>query len=323
MIDRRRLIGLPFLAPLLVGAAGAQGLSSRPVTIVSPYMAGGTSDIIARVLGEGLSESWKQPVLIENRPGANGSIGVSAVARSSPDGHTLLAVASSALTLNPLLYKKLTYEVERDLVPVSVTGQVPNVVVVNPKLPARDLAELIVLAKAKPGALTYASQGIGSNGQMNAEMFRLATGISLVHVPYKGSAQAVTDLVGGQVDLMFDNLPTVLEHIRGGQLRALAVTSANRSPLLSDVPTVAEAAIPGFDTSAWFAVLAPKATPPELLAKLERTVIGVLTQPVTAAKLAAAGVTVAAAGSAELAGRIARDRRIWSEVIAKAGIAIE
>jgi tripartite-type tricarboxylate transporter receptor subunit TctC len=323
MIDRRRLIGLPFLAPLLVDAAGAQGLSSRPVTIVSPYMAGGTSDIIARVLGEGLSELWKQPVLIENRPGANGSIGVSAVARSAPDGHTLLAVASSALTLNPLLYKKLTYEVERDLVPVSVTGQVPNVVVVNPKLPARDLAELIVLAKAKPGALTYASQGIGSNGQMNAEMFRLATGISLVHVPYKGSAQAVTDLVGGQVDLMFDNLPTVLEHIRGGQLRALAVTSANRSPLLSDVPTVAEAAIPGFDTSAWFAVLAPKATPPELLAKLERTVVGVLTQPVTAAKLAAAGVTVAAAGSAELAERIARDRRIWSEVIAKAGIAIE
>ncbi|CAD5272676.1 Protein BugT [Bosea sp. 62] len=323
MIERRSLLALPLLAPFLTATARAQGLSSRPVTIVSPYMAGGTSDIIARVLGEGLSELWKQPVLIENRPGANGSIGVSAVARSAPDGHTLLAVASSALTLNPLLYKKLSYDVERDLVPVSVTGQVPNVVVVNPGLPARDLAELIALARTKPGGLTYASQGIGSNGQMNAEMFRLTTGISLVHVPYKGSAQAVTDLVGGQVDLMFDNLPTVLEHIRGGQLRALAVTSASRSPLLPEVPTVAEAAIPGFDTSAWFAVLAARATPPELLARLEQAVTGVLARPATSARLATAGVTVAAAGSAELGMRIARDRKAWSEVIAKAGIPVE
>lgn len=323
MIKRRSFLALPLFAPFVTTAARAQGLSNRPVTIVSPYMAGGTSDIIARVLGEGLSDLWQQPVLIENRPGANGSIGVSAVARSAPDGHTLLAVASSALTLNPLLYKKLAYDVERDLFPVSVTGQVPNVVVVNPKLPTRDLAELIRLAKAKPGGLTYASQGVGSNGQMNAEMFRLATGISLVHVPYKGSAQAVTDLVGGQVDLMFDNLPTVLEHIRGGQLRALAVTAASRSALLPDVPTVAEAAIPGFDTSAWFAVLAPKATPPELLTRLEQAVTGVLARTEISSKLAAAGVTVAAAGSAELAGRIERDRRIWSEVIAKAGIAVE
>ncbi|HEV7259287.1 MAG TPA: tripartite tricarboxylate transporter substrate binding protein [Bosea sp. (in: a-proteobacteria)] len=323
MIDRRRLIGLPFLAPLIAGAARAQGLSGRPVTIVSPYAAGGTSDIIARVLGEGLHELWKQPVLIENRPGANGSIGVSAVARAAPDGHTLLAVASSALTLNPLLYKKLAYDVERDLVPVSVTGLVPNVVVVNPKLPARSLAELVAVAKARPGGLTYASQGIGSNGQMNAELFRLATGLSLLHVPYKGSAQAVTDLVGGQVDLMFDNLPTVLEQIRGGQLRALAVTSAARTPLLPEVPTVAEAAIPGFDTSAWFAVLAPRTTSPELVAQLEKAVVGVLAQPPIAAKLAAAGVTVAAAGSKDLAARILHDRQMWGEVIAKAGVVID
>lgn len=323
MIDRRRLIGFPFLTPLIVGAARAQGLSSRPVSIVSPYAAGGTSDIIARVLGEGLHELWKQPVLIENRPGANGSIGVSAVSRAAPDGHTLLAVASSALTLNPLLYKKLAYDVERDLAPVSVTGSVPNVVVVNPKVPARSLAELIAVAKAKPGGLTYASQGIGSNGQMNAELFRLATGVPLLHVPYKGSAQAVTDLVGGQVDLMFDNLPTVLEHVRGGQLRALAVTSASRSPLLPEVPTVAETVIPGFDTSAWFAVLAPRATPPELLAQLEKAVIGVLAQPAVSAKLAAAGVTVAAAGAKDLAARIMHDRQMWGEVVTKAGIAVD
>ncbi|HEV2508405.1 tripartite tricarboxylate transporter substrate binding protein [Bosea sp. (in: a-proteobacteria)] len=323
MIDRRQLIGLPFLAPLLVASARAQGLSTRPVTIVSPYAAGGTSDIIARILGEGLHDLWKQPVLIENRPGANGAIGVSAVARAEPDGHTLLAVASSALTLNPLLYKKLAYDVERDLAPVTVTGLVPNVVVVHPKVPARSLQELVAFAKAKPGGLTYASQGIGSNGQMNAELFRLATGVPLLHVPYKGSAQAVTDLVGGQVDLMFDNLPTVLEHIRGAQLRALAVTSAGRSPLLPDVPTVSEAAIPGFDTAAWFAVLAPKATSPMLLAQLETAIASVLARPGSSAKLAAAGVTVAAAGSAELSARILHDRKMWSEVIAKAGIAIE
>jgi tripartite-type tricarboxylate transporter receptor subunit TctC len=323
MIDRRWLISLPLLGPFCGASARAQGLARRPVTIVSPYAAGGTSDIIARVLGEGLHELWKQPVLIENRPGANGSIGVSAVARAQPDGHSLLAVASSALTLNPLLYKKLAYDVERDLAPVSVTGLVPNVVVVNPKVPARSLGELIALAKAKPGGLTYASQGVGSNGQMNAELFRLATGVPLLHVPYKGSAQAVTDLVGGQVDLMFDNLPTVLEQIRGGQLRALAVTSAQRSPLLPEVPTVAEAAIAGFDTSAWFAVLAPRATPPELLAQLEKAVTGVLAQPAVSAKLAAAGVTVAAAGTSDLSARILHDRTMWTEVIAKAGIAIE
>lgn len=323
MIDRRRLIGLPLLAPFGVASARSQAFASRPVTIVSPYAAGGTSDIIARVLGEALNERWTQPVVIENRPGANGSIGVMAVARAAPDGHTLLAVASSALTLNPLLYKKLAYDVERDLAPVSVTGLVPNVVVVNPKLPARTLAELVAVAKTKPGGLTYASQGIGSNGQMNAELFRLATGIPLLHVPYKGSAQAVTDLVGGQVELMFDNLPTVLEYIRGGQLRALAVTAAGRSPLLPDVPTVAEAAIPGFETSAWFAVLAPKATPPARLGELEQSVRAVLAQPAVSTKLAAAGVAVAAAGAAELSARILHDRRMWSEVIAKAGIAVE
>lgn len=181
MIDRRRLIGLSFLAPVLAAAGQAQGFASVPVTTVAPCAAGGTSDIIARVVGEGRHELLKQPVPVENRPGANGSIGVSAVSRAAPGAHT------------PLRYRKLAYDVERDLAPVSITGRVPNVVVVNPKVPARSLDELIAVAKAKPGGLTYASQSIGSDGQMNAELFRLATGVPLLHVPYKGSAQAVTE----------------------------------------------------------------------------------------------------------------------------------
>ena len=304
-------------------AVHANDFPSRNVIIVSPYQAGGTSDIIARTLAQKLQERWGKAVLVENKPGANGAIGVSAVTSSNPDGNTLLAVASSALTLNPLFYSKLPYDVGRDLAPITRTGMVANVLVVNPNVQATDVQSLVALAKAKAGSLTYASQGVGSNGQITGEFFKQRAGVDILHVPYKGSAPAVQDLLSGQVQLMFDNLPSVLQLARSGQLRALAVTTAARAPQLPDVPTLAESGLPGFDTSAWFAVLAPKATPEAVRAEIERAVVAALTAPDTRERLRAAGVEVVAEGAAELEKRVKTETTMWRDVIAKAGIKVE
>jgi tripartite-type tricarboxylate transporter receptor subunit TctC len=307
----------------LATAANAQTFPSRTITIVSPYQAGGTSDIIARILAQKLSERFGQNVVIENRPGANGSIGVNQVVRAEPDGHTLLAVASSALTLNPIFYKMLSYDVARDLAPIARTGLVTNVLVVHPSVPAKDLKELVALAKQKPGELIYASQGVGSNGHLIAEQFRLRAGIDYRHVPYKGSAPAVQDLLGGRVQIMFDNLPSALPQIQSGNLRALAVTTAERSSLLPDVPTIAEMGYPGFDAPAWFAILSAKPVPAPLRAELEKAIVESLKSPDVREKLKAAGVEVAADGADDLAKRIERETGVWRDVVTKAGIAVQ
>jgi tripartite-type tricarboxylate transporter receptor subunit TctC len=311
---------LAFIPP---AAARAGDFPSRTVTIVSPYQAGGTSDLIARVLAQKLQERWGKPVIVENKPGANGGIGVNAVVTATPDGHTLLAVASSALTLNPLFYSKLSYDPVRDLAPITRTGVVANVLVVNPALPAKDVKSLIALAKEKPGTLTYASQGTGSNGHVTGEFFKQRAQIDILHVPYKGSAPAVQDLLAGHVQIMFDNLPSVLPLIRAGELRALAVTTAERSPELPNVPTVAEAALPGFDTSAWFALLVPKATPVAIIQDIERDAVAVLTAPETRERLRAVGAEVVADSSSELLKRIASETAMWREVIIKGGIKVD
>ncbi len=318
---RGLVIGLATLS--LVAGAQAQTFPSRTVTIVSPYQAGGTSDIIARILAQKLSERLGQNVVIENRPGANGTIGVNQVVRADPDGHTLLAVASSALTLNPIFYKSLSYDVARDLAPITRTGQVSNVLVVNPSVPAKDLKELVALAKQKPGELIYASQGVGSNGHLIAEQFAQRAGIDYRHVPYKGSAPAVQDLLGGRVQLMFDNLPSALPQIQSGNLRALAVTTAERSSLLPDVPTIAEMGYPGFDAPAWFAILTAKTVPAPIRAELEKAIVESLGSPDVRAKLNAAGVEVAADGAASLNDRIARETAVWRDVVSKAGIEVK
>ena len=303
--------------------AHADEFPARTITIVSPYQAGGTSDIIARILAQKLSERWGKNVIVENRPGANGGIGVTAVTHATADGNTLLAVASSALTINTLFYPKLPYNVDRDLAPITRTGTVANVLVVNPSVPANRVQELIALAKAKPGQLSYASQGNGSNGQVTGELFKQRANVDILHVPYKGSAPAVQDLLAGQVQLMFDNLPSVLQLIRSGQLRALAVTTAERDPQLADTPTIAESGLPGFDTSAWFALLAPKATPEAVRADIERAAVEALTAPDARERLRAVGVDVAADGSAALRKRIGDETQMWRGVISKAGIKVE
>ncbi len=310
-------------ASLGATAAEAQSFPSRTVTIVSPYQAGGTSDIIARILAQKLSERWGQNVIVENRSGANGGIGINQVVHAAPDGHTLLAVASSALTLNPIFYRNLSYDVKRDLAPITRTGVVANVMVVNPAVSAHDLQTLVSLAKSKPGELIYASQGTGSNGHVTAELFSLRAGIHYRHVPYRGSAPAMQDLLGGQVQIMFDNLPSALPQIKSGNLRVLAVTTASRSPLLPDVPTIAESGYPGFESSAWFAVLTPKATPPDIRDALEKAIVAVLMQPGTGAQFRAVGVDAAADGAAELARRIETETKLWREVVARANIQVE
>ena len=296
-------------------SAYAGEFPSRTVTIVSPYQAGGTSHIIARILAQNLTEQWGKSVIVE--------IGVTAVTHASPDGHTLLAVASSALTINPLFYPKLPYNVDHDLAPITRTGTVANVLVVNPSVQATSVQALIALAKAKPGQLSYASQGNGSNGQVTGELFKQRANIDILHVPYKGSAPAVQDLLAGQVQLMFDNLPSVLQLIRSGQLRALAVTTAERSPTLPDTPTIAESGLSGFDTSAWFALLAPKATPEAVRVEIERAAIAALTAPDTRERLRAAGIDVTADGSIALQKRIGDETQMWRTVISKAGIKAE
>jgi len=319
------MLRLVLLVCLTIASAGvrAEEVPSRTVTIISPYQAGGTSDIIARILAQKLQERWGKAVIVENRAGANGGIGVSAVAHAAPDGHTLLAVASSALTINPTFYPSLPYDVDRDLAPITRTGMVANVLVVTPSLPAKSVSELLALAKEKPGQLSYASQGIGSNGQVTGELFKQRTGTEILHVPYKGSAPAVQDLLAGHVQLMFDNLPSVLQFIRAGQLRALAVTTAQRSAELPDVPTLAESGLSGFDTSAWFALLAPKQTPPDVRGKIEQAAIAVLDDTDAKARLRAAGIDVAADGSAALERRIKDERAGWREVITRARIKVE
>ena len=303
--------------------AYAEELPGRTVTIVSPYQAGGTSDVIARILAQKLSERWGKNVIVENRPGANGGIGVTAVTHAAADGHTLLAVASSALTINPLFYAKLPYDVERDLAPITRTGIVANVLVINPGVAVTGVQSLIELAKAKPGQLSYASQGTGSNGHVTGELFKQRANIDVLHVPYKGSAPAVQDLIGGQVQLMFDNLPSVLQLVRSGQLRALAVTTAQRDPQLPDTPTIAESGLPAFDTSAWFALLTTKATPEAVRTEIEHAAVAVLTSPDTRERLRAAGVEVAADGSSALEKRIVDETKIWRDVISKGGIKVE
>jgi tripartite-type tricarboxylate transporter receptor subunit TctC len=320
MIPRRALLAL---AALPATARAQSEFPSRPVSIVSPYQAGGTSDIIARALAAGLAELWGRPVVVENRPGANGGIGVQQVVRAPADGHALLAVANSALTLNPVLYPNLPYVPLRDLAPITRTGTVANVLVVNPNLPARDIAQLVALARARPGQLPYASQGIGSNGQVIAERFSQGFGITMLHAPYRGSAPAVVDLISGQVQAMFDNLPSVLPHIREGRLRALGVTTLARSPLLPDVPTIAESGLPGFESSAWFALLGPAALPAPLLARIERDVRATLAKPEMTERLAAAGVQVTAEGSAQLRDLIGTETEIFREVTRRAGIKVD
>ncbi|MEK6211688.1 MAG: tripartite tricarboxylate transporter substrate binding protein [Pseudomonadota bacterium] len=259
-----------FFLCVLCGAtnfAFADTYPNKPIRIIVPYTPGGFNDTLARTLGQKLNEKWGRPVVVDNRPGGGTTIGTHLAAKAPADGHTLLVV-SFAFGVNPSLYARLPYDTQRDFAPVVLAAGTPNILVVNPQLPVKSVQDLIALAKSKPGKLNYATAGNGSSNHLSMEMFKSMAGVDIVHVPYKGSAPAVTDLIGGQVDVMFDNVPNVLQHVKAGKLRGLAVSSGERSPFAPDLPTVAEAGVPGFDVSVWFGVVAPGGTRPAIVQRL-------------------------------------------------------
>jgi len=249
-------------------AANAQGFPTKPVRIIVPFPPGGTPDTLSRVLGNRASQLFKQQVIVENRPGAGGNVAMELAARAAPDGHTLIMGTIGTCALNPHLYENIGFNVERDFVPVMLVGSISNLLAVHPSVPAKNVKELVALAKAKPGDLTYASSGFGSSLHLSMEMFKTAAGIDIRHVPYKGSALAVTALVGGEVNMMFDNIPSISPSVQGGKGRPLAVTGPKRSKLFPDVPTMQEAGYGAVVVAPWFGLLAPTKTPPAIVERL-------------------------------------------------------
>jgi tripartite-type tricarboxylate transporter receptor subunit TctC len=305
---------LPFVSRF----AWAQSYPTRPVRIIVGFTAGGVNDTLARLIGQWLSERLGQPFIIENRPGAGGNVGTEAVVRSPADGYTLLLVQTPN-AINATLYDKLNYNFIRDIAPVSSISLEPEVVVVNPSVPAKTVPEFIAYAKANPSQLNFASAGNGVAGHLAGELFKMMTGISMVHVPYRGGAPAVTDLLGGQVQVMFLVISASIEHIKAGKLRPLAVTSAARSEALPDVPTVGEF-VPGYESSVWFCVGAPKNTPAEIVNKLNKEINTGLADPAIKARLDRLGITVFAGSPAGFGKFIAEETEKWGKVIRTANI---
>jgi len=296
---------------------------SKPIRIVVPFPAGGTTDILARAVAQKLTETLGQSVVVDNRPGAGGNIGAELVAKSPPDGYTLLMGTVGTHAINPSLYAKMPYDHVKDFTPVILVAGVPNVLVVNPSVPANSVQELIAYIKANPGKVNFASSGSGTSIHLSGELFKTMAGVSMTHVPYKGSSPALTDLMGGQVQLMFDNLPSSLPQIKAGKLRALAVTSAQRASALPDVPTVAEAGLPGFEASSWFGLLAPAGTPKDVVTKLNAEVAKWLATPEAREKLASQGAIAAGQSPDDFTRHIAAETAKWQKVVKESGAKVD
>ena len=310
------------LAAVLVaaaGCAGAQGYPSQPIKLIVPFTAGGTTDILARTIGQKLGESLRQPVIVDNRPGAGGNIGADLVAKAKPDGYTLVMGTIGTQSINASLYSKMPYDSAKDFAPITLVAIVPNVLVVNPTVPAKSVAELIALAKSKPGALNFASSSTGGSPHLSGEMFKQMAGVDIAHVPYKGSAPAITDLLGGQVQLMFDNLPSALPQVKAGKLRALAVTSARRSPAAPDLPTIAEAGVPGYEVDSWFGILAPAGTPREIVNKLNAEIVKILQMPDVKERLSEQGAVPVGDTPEHFAEHIRKETVKWAKVVKASG----
>jgi tripartite-type tricarboxylate transporter receptor subunit TctC len=303
--------------PAVSRFAWAQTYPARPVRLVVGFAAGGGNDIVARLMGQWLSERLGQPFVIENRPGAGTNIGTEAVAKAPPDGHTLLLV-SPAAAINATLYDKLNFNFIRDIAPVAGIIGVPNVIVVNPLLPARTVPEFIAYAKANPGKINYASAGSGSGSHVSGELFKIMTGVQMVHVPYRGLSPAVTDLLGGQVQVMFGTMPSSIEYIRAGSLRALAVTTASRWEGMANLPTVSDF-VPGYESSQWYGIGAPQSTPAEIVDRLNREINAGLADPKIKARLADLGGTVLALSPTDFGKFIAAETEKWGKVVKFSG----
>jgi tripartite-type tricarboxylate transporter receptor subunit TctC len=312
-------------AALAVFCACAGAVCAQPqypvkaIRYVVPFPAGGPLDIVARAIGQELGKSWGQPVIIDNRPGAGGNIGADLVAKSPPDGYTILMGAVSTHAINVTLYAKLPYDPVRDFAPVTLITSVPNVLVLHPSVPAKNVAELIALAKARPGQLNFASGSTGSAGHLAGELFKTMASVDMVHIPYKGAAPAVVDLLAGHVSLMFDNMSSALPNIKAARVRALAVTTLKRSPLLPQLPTISEAGLKGFDISTWFGIFAPAGTPPDIVARLNAETVRVLNTPEMKERLLLLGAEPVGNKPDELAAFVRLEIQKYAKVIKASG----
>ena len=324
--SRRRLLVAAGTALCLIAPAFAQtqgpAYPTKPVKLVVPYPPGGSTDIVARLVAQKLSEQMGQPFIIDNRPGAGANTGAELVARSAPDGYTLV-VATTAHAINPSLFKNLGYSVSRDFAPVSQLTSGPLVIVANPALPANNIAELIALAKSKPGELNFASSGNGQSTHLSAELFASMAGVKMNHIPYKGSAPALTDTMGGQTHLMFDTMLSAMPHVKGGKLKALAVTSASRSPVAPDVPTVAESGLPGYEAIAWNGLLAPAGTPPEVVARLNAELKKALASPDVKDKFEAQGFAASWTTPTDFGRFLTVEVDKWAKVVKVSGATVD
>jgi len=319
-LPRRQFLHLAGAAaafPVVSRIARAQSYPSRPLRMIIGYPPGGSADLTARLTGQWLAEQLGQPVVIESRPGAATNLATEAVVRAAPDGYTLLLVAP-ANAINATLYDKLNFNFLSDIAPVAGIIRFPNVVVVNPSLPIKTIPELIAYAKANPGKLNMASSGNGSTIHMSGELFKMMTGINMVHVPYRGGAPALTDLMGGQVQVMFDNLPTSAEHIKAGKLRGLAVTSTDRTAVLPDLPTVADF-LPGYEASAWYGLAAPKNTPGDIIDKINKATNAILADPKVQARFAELGASLLPGSAADFGKLLVDETEKWGKVVKFAG----
>jgi len=317
---------LPLAASMLLVSpshAQTQAYPNRPIRLVVPYAPGGATDIIGRAAAIELSKTLGQPVTVDNKPGAGGNLGADFVAKSAADGYTLLVSPSSLHGVTPFLYNKLPYDPNKDLAPIIVLGAFANVLVVNPAIKANNVSELVALVRANPGKYTYASSGSGSTIHMSGEMFRSMLNLDIAHVPYKGSGPALTDLIGGQVTMMFDNIPSAISQIRAGKLRALATTGPVRSPTLPELPTMIEAGFPGYISTAWFGIVAPIGTPKDIIAKLNAEGVKATKSPDFIRKMNDLGYEIVGGSPEQMSSMIQEEYKRWGPVVKASGAKVE
>lgn len=324
MMRTRTLLALAAIlaAAGLAPVSAQQPYPSRPVRIISIFPPGGGNDVICRAVAVKLTDSLKQQVIVENRPGANGIIGTEAAARSAPDGYTITLIPSGH-AVNASLYRKLPYDSIKDFTPITLVGSSPLVLALHPSIPAKSVKELVALARARPGQLTFASSGVGSSGHLAGAQFEYLTKSKMVHVPYKGMGLAVSDLIGGQVSMTFGTSLSVVPHVRSGRLRALATTGAQRSPALPDLPTVAEAGVPGYEASLWYGFIGPARIPPEIVQKLNAEIVAVLALPDVRERLSSQGLDTRSSTPEEFARLLVSDIDRWAGIVQRVGVKVE
>ena len=316
-------LALALAASYSISGSAADDYPSRPIRIIVPYAPGGGADTVARIVARRVSDTLGQPIVIENRTGAGAILGTEFVAKAEPDGYTLLLGQSGPISINPAVYKDLRYDPVKDFAPVTMTTAYPYILVVNAKLPARSLPEFVALAKSQPGAMNYGTTGIGAANHLVAELFNGKAGLKMTHIPYRGTALAVGDLVAGQVTMVFGDPISVLPHMQSGSLRALAVTSLQRSAVAPEVPTVAESGFPGFDALAWHGILAPAKTPPAIVKKLNAEIVNALRHPETQALLVKQAMQTVGNTPEEFAAFIRNDIAVWKAVATEADVSVK